>query len=158
MCFTHYNPGCDTIGMYSTLVRPFNDCTNKLGYRSFYHGDLSTGVKGYCHWVLLIKFFEMRRLFSAHEAELILHVGIERLESRNIYLYQRKCVKFNTWFRAGHCASIMSIREHNYNKYIRSPEYSHPNNIESHIIRWTALHVFSCSTTATEFSGRSFQN
>ena len=51
----------------------------------------------------------------------------------------------------------MSIREHNYNKYIRSPGYSHPNNIESHIIRWTTLHVRSCSTTATAFSGRSFQ-
>ena len=59
--------------------------------------------------------------------------------------------------RAGHCASIASIREHNYNKYIRSPEYSHPNNIESHIIRWTTLYVRSCSTTATAFSGRSFQ-
>ena len=29
--------------------------------------------------------------------------------------------------------------------------------IESHIIRWTTLHVLSCSTTATAFSGRSFQ-
>ena len=79
------------------------------------------------------------------------------MESRNIYLYWRKCVKFNTWFRAGHCASIMSIREHNYNKHIRSPEYLHPNNIENHIIRWTTLHILSCSTTATAFSGRSFQ-
>ena len=69
----------------------------------------------------------------------------------------RKCVKFNIWFHAGHCVSIMSIREHNYNKYIRGPEYSHPNTIESHIIRWTILHVRSCSTSATAFSGRSFQ-
>ena len=50
----------------------------------------------------------------------------------------------------------MSIREHNYDKYIRSPEYSHPNNVESHIIRWTTLNVFSCSTTATAFSGHSW--
>ena len=41
---------------------------NRPATEAFTIGDLSTGVKGYFDWVLLIKCFKMRRLFSAHEA------------------------------------------------------------------------------------------
>ena len=50
-----------------------------------------------------------------------------------------------------------NIKEPQQKYRLGSPEYSHPNNIESHIINWITLHVHSYSTTATAFSGHSFQ-